>query len=271
MSVINIDKKSNYQIVMVDNPLKFMHIPEFRDFFGKVLKLKSDGFRTLETGYLAIDTTDTIGTHLLVCEQNDEGLEPLLCTKAITKNDSKFYNLPFGGYEMIKKANIKEHLKAIESFIETVVEKTGDVAYTSSFTMAPRIRDRRARASLLRLFLPLVAQYHYEFDTPFSFCVGRLRTKANTIIQKIGYEPLSLEGRTLPAVPLEQLMNDDFEILTFENPSQDSLDAIVEYQNVWDQRIVVSKKSEESIARICKLNHRPGHKIVSLPQQAVGQ
>ena len=171
-------------IIMYDCPMYFSGILEHDHFFGKIIELKREGFGTLENNYLPFDQTDLIGTHLLVCQKSKDRFLPLICTKAITESRCIQYSLPFMGFEGIKKCNSNKHIYSLEKFIKESRLK-GEVAYTSSVTIHPNISNRKSRDLLLELFLPLVSQYHNEFNVPSSFCLGRDKTRANKKIEKL--------------------------------------------------------------------------------------
>lgn len=255
-------KRSNLYVVMFDNPLASFDDQDARDFFSRIIKLKRDGFDTLNSKYLAIDTTDFVGTHLLICHKESRYLEPLLCTKAITKSRCDEFSLPFSGFECISKTKSSPHIEGLKIFLESIGDAT-KMSYTSSFTISPKIKDRHDRDFLLKLFLPLVAQYHQEYSVPYSFCIGRVRTHADQIIRGIGYEGLKLKGKKLPPASFPQYLDDEFDVLTFERPSDESLFILSQNKDIWDRRIILKGDSAHNQLYSYTDDHHHEHKRAS--------
>lgn len=230
--------------VVIDCPIKHWNHPIVRQMFHKMVNLKLIGFRSkMPDNYLPVDTSDYIGTHIMVCRENGNGeLHPIMAFKGISLERCHQYGQQFAGRSCISSAHSDLHKMALEQYIESSIEGGHALAYTSSFAVDPDL-DRGAKLEAMKLLFPLVALYRLDFGISRLLALGSIKTKTNVTFRKLGFHPLVHAGEMIPPVNIPAFQNERFEAMAMEHPSVECESSANAIQAWWDARIEISDKS----------------------------
>ena len=254
------------RFIVIDGPIKHWNHPIVKQLFHKIIDIKVRGFKArFPSNYLAVDTIDYVGTHVLACKEVNKEFVPIMAFKGITKRVSDHYALPFPGRNCIASTNSIEHKDALEKFIENCEGKNEEIAYTCSFTIEPKLENRRDRFEAMKYLYPLLLFYHYAMDVDKSIAIGSTKTKTNHMFKKLGFVGLSNRGVELPTIKIPSLMNEEFLVVLLEKFSQNCMDMAHDCMDKWNNRIEVSDKVMcHTKFHSGKMSHLNEHKLACL-------
>jgi hypothetical protein len=230
-------------MVTLECPYDQWENPQVQSLFGKIVALKIRGYQAeYPYGVLPVDATDYVGTHHVVCKEENNGvLQPLMAYRSITYARTKTHQLPFPIEAMFKGCNLPVHLKAAEQIIERCKGEQKTLSYDSSWTIDPATRNDRDLATHLRgLMNAMHSLYHTHNNTGEILSGGVLRFKMDKLFKYWGYEPLSYDGKTLESFGLPLVFGEVITIFHQQNGfSKQSLEEAMKYQDFWENRILL--------------------------------
>ena len=167
--------------------------PTVAMLFPQIVDLKLRGYgHDYPPGALAVDTTDFIGTHVLLTEEDDDGgLSLLAGFKWVTLAQCKYYNLEFPPLGFVRAAAATRHEKQLRKIIDGHAGAEKTLAYGASWTARPDLRQDRAAAKNL-IQLTMAAHLLSVEEMGIASCVsnGVPRMNSDKIEASAGYVPL---------------------------------------------------------------------------------
>lgn len=236
--------------VVIEVPCKQWENEEAAQLFLRMCRLKMRGYGArYANGVLPVDTTDLIGTHLLVCIPSDEGLQPVMGVKSVEFQQCRDYQVEFPGLSLVKRAGSPRHIAAVEKIIQDCSDKNEKLAYLGSWTVDPTYSwDGPTRHLLKELYSVLYALYYMEKDIRHSILGGTLRFKTEQVFFELGYRPLEENGRQLPNIQVSHLRGEPVMVMHVDGLNLRALRLAKEYAEWWKSRRVFSE-NEVALSR----------------------
>ena len=254
---------NDLRMLILDCPLKLMDDPFVRDLLAKLIKLKAEGFETVTSKYFAFDQSDLVATHFIVGRFNESGMfDPLISYKGMGEESYLDWGIDFSGISVVEATGSKDHIIAIENYVDKIKRCDKKIGYSASLAMCPLIRSRREKNLLLEMFLFMSSKFITDFGLNSSICIARVKKKSHRILQRIGYRPLKLFGQELPAVPFPQYINDEFLIMVLDEISEEGMRIVGQYSSQWDQRIIISE-NVNNLSHMYNVNLPDEHRTAS--------
>jgi hypothetical protein len=243
---------SKLKMVILECPFKNWQNQLTRDLFNEVIQLKIDGYETRWGAQtMAMDATDFISDHLLICQENAAGkLTVLSASKSITLSTSNAFHLPFMPVTMLENSNeTKTHLSCLDEILKKATAAKKEIAYYSSWTIHPDIRKNRASSALIKdIFTALSVDYHrgYNIQEMLGFSVPQFKT--DIVFAAWGYKNVKLEGKELSSILLPRYNNAEVRFIHLDSFSMDVMEVASKYSALWANRLTV--KGYEDAAKV---------------------
>lgn len=228
------------RVVVLDSPYDtWGSHPDLESVFAKMIGLKLRGYgKEYPYGVMAVDTTDFIATHLLVCEETPQGLFPLTGFKSVTARKCADHGLVFPGLTLVQNAHAQPHEKALEVLMKTCTKKKMDIAYTGSWTIDPALRGQKEKVSILReLFVMLYVCHHEESGHPMIVTGGTLRFKVERLHEWMGHQRLTHAGRDLPPIQVAHLAGENVVLNIVQKFSPEARELSFKWREKWIDRL----------------------------------
>lgn len=239
MSVSNL---GNLKMVVLKNPYSLWmqnDSPEFQDLFHKIVGLKLRGYGAeYPEGVLAVDTSDFVATHLLVCRQDRSALIPLMGFKTTLLRDCQKHRISFPGLGLVQAAEAPQHVQAVKKIIDRCQQQEKQLAYTGGWTIDPEVRQNRALTKELNeWFHTLYVLFHLENQIDEIITGGTVRFKADSMVLKMGHNPLQSEQGALPPISVKHLFDEKVLVTHLTSFSENAIERTKPYRQVWMERI----------------------------------
>ncbi len=241
----------NLKTVVIESPYDTIHHPEVRDLFGRVVGLKILGYRNVYPyGVLPVDTYDYVATHFLICEETDNGLEPVTGYKSLSLKKSIKHQMTFQGIAVLESSGALHHIRALKSFLEQCEQENRSVCYGSSWTIHPKFRDTPELRPLMRdVSVALLANSVMDQGVTDHIMCGTPKVKTDALLKTWGYEPMMAEGIELPYFYQKSLMNEPAQMFVCKRFSDYALDLAKKYRELWDSRLVYAPELDQASAQ----------------------
>lgn len=240
---------SKLSLVIIDHPLLCWSAPKVSETLMNVFGLKISGYGKEYKNCLPLDGTDFISTHIVICEEHDASLKPLLAYRSITSNRCKEYpqaGIEFPLISMLKHSKNSElHIDYVESLMRNA-QRTGlDVRYCLSYTIDPEVRKDKI---LTRRLQEIMGGVHCQFirsrPPHVSLLAGVTEFKVDRMFHSWGYEYAALNGERLGEFIVETIMGHPAALLKLDQFSAYALEAAAKYQALWNGRIEITPDLE---------------------------
>jgi len=235
---------SEIKIVVIDCPIKHWNHPLVREMYHKIINLKLAGFHSKKPdNYLPVDTTDFIGTHIVACNENDDGsLHPIMGFKGVTLERCLHYGQNFSGRNALASVHSDIHKLALDQYITQSLNDGHTLSHNSSLAVDPSLKGRK-KLEAMKLIFPLALFHYREFSLTRLISFGSITSKTHITFRKLGFHPILHAGKPLPPVCIPAIQNEEAEIMTLENFSAECEALAVANQALWDERIEISDKT----------------------------
>lgn len=189
---------SNLQIIVIKEPI--LTLTNFQDsfqnsLFSKMLSLKYHGYSNRHNkNTLPIDTTDFIGTHLIVCENEGDELIPLMAYKSTTVETCEKYNLKFPFLGLLENSGNKVCLNETHDLINKLKKNNSSLSYDTSWTMSQKLEGLREKRDYLKEILQmLLVKHHTDYNIPNWVTFGICKMKTDLLFKSMGGIEISQE------------------------------------------------------------------------------
>jgi len=222
--VRSVKKTSDYQVLLMDKPYDLMSVKEVKKIYTDLLELKISGYLAeYEYGALPADSTDLIGTHVMILDQNSR---ILMAFKSISFKRCQSFGLPFPGLSLASlKPELEQEVKPLCST---------DISYDSSWTIHPSLRAGANQLVLLEIMAALLVFLHQDSRFPEEGIIaGVKRFKTDAFFRKMGAQSLA-SGELFPH-PL--LHGEPCSLLHWGGPSKTALRLAEKHEGLWSNRL----------------------------------
>lgn len=229
------------RIVLLEGSVFHIRDPRCKELFNKLVGLKLMGYGAeYQYGVLPSDSTDFIGTHLIICEEKENGeLIPLAGYRSINLKQCDIFRLPFPPLVIAQTSQAPEHEKYLLNLIEEARRTGQNVRYCSSYTIDPKTRENRVLTQKLKnIICGMQVHFLRESSTHVSLVCGAVKFKVDKMFAVMGYEGIrSAEGQTLPTFFQHSLFGAEALMMRMGQFSEQCLAWAAECKELWDNRI----------------------------------
>lgn len=244
--------KKKLRVVVLDCAYDTIQHPRTLDLLGKIMAMKVLGYQSeYPYGVLPIDTSDFVGVHILLCEENGTTLEPLMGFKSITAQRCKIHNLPFPVFNILSGADLPDHRKALEIIMHEIQEKNEQVAYNSSWTIHPDIRHNPILRQLcIDMTAVFLLKYYEDYKIPHVLAGATLRFKVDRLKKFVGFEHVTLNGTKLANFECKPFFGETVSLMYMNRFRDEARFWANRYKPYWENRITIANSSKEAQIKI---------------------
>ena len=239
MNVVQLLKPiPNLKIIVLENPYAAWTVPSVPDLFKYTVELKRLGYEGYyPVGFLPVDTLDLVATHLLICEETDEGFIPIAGYRSITESLCRFHHLTFPPVAaLMKNKGVELHQQALNEILNESALKRENLSYGGAWTIHPRIKEDRAKVNLMKDIARALMFFHQtEFKVDSELGFASTKVKTDVYFSELGYESVSLDGNTLP--PFEHVEIGTLILIHRKKFTSLAEEAAKRHQNLWESKL----------------------------------
>jgi hypothetical protein len=233
------------QLVILDCPVDAWEEPGADQAFHRMVRLKLRGYASGEYPYgvIPVDATDFVGTHILFCRRDADGLTPLMGYKSITYGRCRTFGMKFPPLAIAEGAGSFAHQRDIRARMERWDAEPDALRYCSSYTIEPSMRRDRAFISGLKELLGGM-QVHFlrDMGTRDSMLCGVVKFKVDKMFVSWGYKGLAEGGRELPTMHQASLQGTEVKMLSLPDGFLDVVHGWAErVRPLWENRITLAR------------------------------
>lgn len=229
------------RLVVLDCAYNTFESSGTQSLFSKVIAMKIAGYRKhYPYGVLPADSYDFVATHMLLCEEKNGELDPLMGMKFTTYEKCKTHNLEFPIFHIVDQ-KYHEHHQAVEDTVNGLVAKGESVAYSASWTMSEKVR-RDPRLTEFCKYLNIALFYYYKETFGIQNVVdgATVRFKIEKWKAFLGYEPFQYQGAPLGQVPCDPFFGEMILLMHLKKFTAEAVAFARQFDYLWEQRLVIA-------------------------------
>ena len=241
---------SGLRLVVLNKPYDSWNNPETGEIFVKMVSLKLQGYLSRHIyGSLPVDTTDFIGTHILICSEADGSLRPISGFKIITDTCCRIHQLPFLARSLAQAAGATEHARLIDEIVCRSRGQSKDVSYLCSWTTQPEVRDDRDRSNLIKdIIASTIVNFHLDQGITDLIAAGVPRMKTNRFLTSVGFNPLAILGLALPNFRHSGLLGEEVVMMHLSSFTEKAMKLAQDHHELWRARVTIAG-NENQVAK----------------------
>lgn len=246
-----LERVSKLKFVVLGSPYDTWSNPLTEKLFARLVGLKLAGYgHEYPYGVLPLDTTDFVADHLIICDEDEQGLKPIVSIKSTSLAQCRAHKLPFPALTLMQLVKKNEHANVIEQIMAQSEKNGTDLRYVGSWTIDPNERGNKEWGDVLReLFTAIYVSFHLENKSQ-TIAGGTLRFKVDKYIQWLGHEPLLMDGHQLSTVPVFHLNGEENLFTHLKSFSFESRSIAKKWQKLWDERIVIPRDTSRIVRKL---------------------
>lgn len=240
------------RLVVLDCPYDTIQNIETQKLFARMAALKIAGYKKeYPDGVLPLDTSDFIATHLLLCEETDDGLRPIMGFKSVMKEKCEKHRVAFPVFNLMEGIESAAHQSALEKLISTAVVREEQVAYNGSWTIDRKVREDRVLAQFcIDMTALMLIRHYYERGIENIVAGAVVRFHVDDFKKFMGFGSLKDEqGRDLPCVQCKFVFQENVKLMHLRNFNDAALRWTERNIEMWRNRIVISAAGSSQIRK----------------------
>ena len=249
-----LERLKNMRFVIIESPYDSWNHPLMEQVFARMIGMKLRGYgKEYPYGVMALDTTDFISEHLLICEETSEGLIPIVGNKSVPLSKCDFHHVPFPGLSCLEEAKAHEHAKVMNQIMDRCRKDGVDLRYAGSWTMEAKERGNREWSLALRdLFTAIYTFYYQSLPNCEVITGGTCRFKVDSYVKWLGHEALTLNGKELDPINVFHLAGEKvlWTHLKKFTPEAEAVAGL--YQHLWENHVRIKAVDLANVVPIKK-------------------
>jgi len=192
-------REEKLRLLVLECPYDILHDGFAREIFSKMILLKLEGYQMeYPYGIIPVDTTDFVGDHMILCQEWNGKLIPLMAQRTISLQRCQLHHLEFPLFHYTLTEQSQSHRRWIESRLAQAIKQSANITYDSSVTIHPHVRETPDLKNIAKeLILAQHVFYHTQRNTTQTLALGVTQFKMDREFQKIGFEYAMLNGEPL--------------------------------------------------------------------------
>ena len=232
------------KIVVLDCPYDTLHTTITQTLLIKTIAMKVAGYRKhYPYGVLPADTCDFVATHMLLCEEKNNELNPLMGMKFTTLDRCKIHNLEFPLRHIVDR-KYNQHYQSVTETLSEIELSNETCAYSSSWTMSEEVRKDKTLSLFCKyLNMAMFSYYSKLFKIKNIVDGATTRFKIEQWKKFLGYEPFKLNGISLGEVPCDPFFGEPILLMRLKNISTDGECFSKQFEYLWDKKLIITGNS----------------------------
>lgn len=254
MSVIELTPRllakttGDLQVVVIDSFYDAVNQPEAMTWLGNLFRFKVNSYRaSYPYGILPFGGTDLIGTHWILCRQENSELRPLMGFKTIDSRRTDQFRMEFPAFGIVAEPELAVQRAAIAHELDKARKAGVGLGYLGSWSVDPSTRKDAVIAKLCRKFsAALYTQWVRHFNIQSAVTFASLRFHVEKFHAYMGLTRLtSPNGEALPDFNARPFFDEPacVSVLYRENHSVAAQQDAEDLKELWDRRIVIGSES----------------------------
>jgi len=249
-------QENKFKIFVLETPYEYYeNCAHTRDIVSDIFKIKLKGYKpSYPFGMMPIGALDFFSNHVLLTrEEVDGSFTPLMTFKSTKLSDCKKFSIPFPiiGHKFgDKKSMFKEHILAIESWLNSRDLLKEEVGYNSGWTMNNEVNNEKGLRRLIRdLSTYLYYFYYTSYNIPNIITSASSKFKVYRLQEEMGFSYLKdRSGNRLEDFASPAFFDEHFYIMHLENSGfpKEFLEKAMKFKSLWDNRTTFSEAHNSS-------------------------
>jgi hypothetical protein len=227
-----------FRVIIIDYPIYGLEDPFCAKLLGRALKMKHEGYvATYGDNSLPMDKTDFFATHLLLCEEKDDDLWPVIAYKSVSFDRCLFYGAEFPGTSLMKSDGHPSCVAEIDRII-AAADSPGTISFDSSWAQALSYRfsgNAPMKRWLREVVTMMAVRHHEDYGLPHFFTCGVVQVHTDQFFRELGLRELNDRAhffqKNLNGAEAVIFYNDRF------SPEAHALAS--KHQALWDARLEI--------------------------------
>lgn len=181
----------------MDPPYYSSHQPEVQKLLGRMINMKVEGYTSQHgEGVLSIDTTDFIGSHLLLCQVEASGdLTPIMGYKSTKRSDCNRFGVDFPIERIVREHGTQKCFSELSALFSRCEKSNAEITYDTSWTISPTVRVQESLKKEIKDITTAIAVHHHrDFNIPHWLTFGICKFKTDMFFSKWGLKPVSSQA-----------------------------------------------------------------------------
>lgn len=241
---------NSIEVVILRCPYQSWQLLDVQTHFADMIALKLAGYqKEYQYGVLPVDTTDFIANHVLIYEKLQTGKSRLVSAlKSTPFHYCKAFQLEFNARTLLRHGHAKQqHLIALNTILEKCSSLSRSIAYYSSWTILPEIREKKENVRLLKdIVTALTFLHHQEESIDELLGLGVPKFKTHEYFSTWGFEAVQFQGSDLPRLYVETYSDIEVILMHLQSFSVYAKERALFYQGLWEARKTVGQSLDFS-------------------------
>lgn len=237
----------NLRIVVLDLPYFIWEQQGTQDIFCEMVRLKRAGYGPeYPSNVLAVDGSDFIATHFLVCEDLGGGkYRALTGYKAVSFDRCKTHHVVFPALAMFRSSNAPLHERVLAEIAEDCTSKRMPLEYIGSWTVDPGARDGAKDFDVIKEIVLSIEVLRHDGYTAFRTVTGAVvRFKIGRIHEFLGFEPFMLNNQVLPPISAAFVEGEQVAMNYMKSFTPGAKAMAEKWRAMWEDRLVVGGEKQ---------------------------
>ncbi len=239
-------EKCKFQVYTLNEAFSNWNDNKVQEVFTKIIALKKDGYENkYPDGVLPVDTTEFVGTHVILAKVEVDRITPIMGFRSITLDTCEKHFLTFPLLQIAKSADAKLHQEMTNKIIGECKKNNVLVHYNGGWTIHPEFRrDQDKNFELKEMMIALDFLYHDHGHHPYEVLgAGVLKYKTDLYFKKYGYDfMLDNDNNELLTIPSFYLGGEFIRFLHVKRYNELARKMGDKFKYLWDQRIELGEK-----------------------------
>lgn len=239
-----IKKSPELVVVILYCPYMNMENRQTRELFSKLIRLKNRGYGNRHaSNALPLDVSDFVADHPLLCTRESDGsLTPISCSKVITYEMCRYYNLEFAMESCFKAGKLNRHMDLLSTILTDTNSYGRKIAYHGGYTIDPLARTDQESINQIRdLFMGSTYLYLKSQLITDLLGLGVPKFKTEKFFYDWGYSRCKTNGLELAEFPLSFLPGVNGVMMHLEKYSDNVISMADKHYAYWNERIEVGQ------------------------------
>lgn len=227
-----------FKVVVIDYPVFVLDDPFCSTLLNKALKMKFDGYEaTYGENIIPMDKSDFFGTHIMFCEETNNGLIPIFAYKATPLNRCLENYFEFPGLSLMKSDGDPSCVKRINEIIDSV-NAPELISFDSSWAQNLNYRfssNLDLKDWLREVMMMVIVKHHEEFNIPHMLTCGVVKVKTDLFFHKIGLNELTEKSHFFQ----KNLKNAEAVIFYNDRFSEMANQMAKKHEGLWKNKILI--------------------------------
>ncbi len=219
--------------------------PEMQSYFMKMVELKRKGYaKNYPIHYMPVDTTDFIGSHHLICKEDENGVMVLAGFRTVLLEQCVFYKIPFPAVVITSKAGqgTEKHLQAVMDLVENAMINRTKMIFSGSWTINPEVKSDPELVQVAKDVTTAILYWHQtENDIKDGLALGVVRAKTDVHFCEQGYSPIKHEGQILSTFEVLDVDCKEVRLMHKISFTEKAYLIAVKYRHLWDRKISIGR------------------------------